>query len=516
MIHTTTSKSFEMKALPNSSCRTLISSIGSFSILLSFAATIGVSSFQEANAQPVLFSDNSCPVMSTLKGTERVSLDRLTVNRECTTIYVKPPLKGRIELESMVDAGNTHRCEEYYTELKTLGDIANGRNNWLAVVNDPNSNAAQVADASTRLGILEPMSVSQNTNVATFFDGIDGSTATAQLYLDWESDIEDFIEQNDDRLDGIQVTSLPVVGSYLSYVSRSYGVPVGSDTAPQFAKFIGVFPNGIKVAGLRSISEVLAESDAGARISPLIGTPASLTDSIPFGSGAAAQIHMTLIGTCPFFDIETDRFKQAVFEADDPQGSPLAYLAATYTYFYPVQTEGSIRIELNVDQAVNIVSSRIDRATGNVNATAIVEDMMDVQGPGTGLNVIVDNPPGVTFTQDQIDEMKMEALSTLTHGILSRLGTIVQSDELPELKFQTKPVIEETRLSRHCGRSGFLGLSRSCSTHTYKVQVPQSVREQRTREVITNIKTSFTNELIQFDTFLIFDTSTFSVEYDPT
>lgn len=468
-----------------------------------------------AYAQPVLFSDKSCPVMSTLEGTQRVSLDRLKVNRECTTIYVKPPVSGRIELESMVDAGNTYRCEEYETELRTLRNIADGKSTWSAVVSNQDSTAAEVANATARMNVLNPMAVSQATYIQTFYEGIDGATATAHLFMDWESDIEGFIDQNKGRLQGIQVTALPVVGSYLSYVSRNYAVPVGSDAAPQFAKFIGIFPDGVQIAGLRSISEVLDDSTNATRLSPLIGTPANLTNTIPFGSGAAAQIHMTLIGTCPFYDKQTNRFKSAVFETTSPQGSPLAYLAATYTYFYPVQTEGHITINIDVDQVVNIVSKRIDSATGNVNATAIVEDMMDIQGPGTGLLVIVDNPPGSSFTPQQISEMKMEALSTLTHGILSRLGTIVQSDELPDVKFETKPVIEETRLSRHCGRSGFLGLSRKCSTHTYKVQVPQSVRETRIRQVTTNIKTSFTNKLIQFDTFLMFDTSTFSIKYDP-
>lgn len=485
-----------------------------FSLTTAISIVLALFQFPPATATPIYNAANSCPVITTLKGTNQLSLERLLISEDCKTIYVKPPNFGKLVLDSIAGAGSLFRCDEWNSELQTLKNFSDAKvalsDQYLAAIK--NQRPLTESDAiKQRADQLDNSVTTLRTNLRTFFEKIDGANATGLLTIPWEGQIEDFSALNKERLTGIQVSALPTVGGYLSFVGKQYS-PVPSTGQYTFQhEFPGIF--SVDVAGLESIFEVLATSDVTSRLSPLIGNPRGEADTVAFESGAAASIHLSLIGACQFYDTRSRQFKATVFS--DPATSPLAFVTATYTYFFPMASEGSVTITLDVEKTAELIMSRIDTATGDVNAEAVVEDMMKVEGPGTSLSVKVSHSVVNPFTPEQVTALKQEALSTLTHGILSRLGTLIGTTNLEELKFATKPVMEESRLKHHCGRSGFLGLSRKCSTHTYKVQIEQSVREKGVRRAVADIQASFSNELITFDHFLNFGSVPFRVSYEP-
>lgn len=482
-------------------------------LCLAFALVSGASFAPPATAFPIYNAEAACPVMTNLKGTDNLTLDRVLISRDCKTIYVKPPNHGKLVLDSIVGSGSLFRCDEWTSELRTLKNFSDAK----MVLSDHHSaaiaakNFKEAGEITQHVMELDNSIGSLRTNLRRYFEKVDGAHGTGLLTIPWGRDIDDFVEKNDLESKGIQISTLPIVGGYLSFVSKQYSpIPSTGEFVYQ-QEFPIVF--SVKVAGLHSIYEVLAASDATSRLSPLIGRPQNQRDVVAFESGAAAAIHMSLAGACSFYDTESKRFRPTVFS--EPKTSPLALVTAVYTYVFPVASEASITVKLDVNQTADIVLSRISTATGDISAEAVVEDMMELQGPGTTLKVTVKQGLRTNFSEKQKEALKQEALTTLAHGILGRLGKLISSTDLDELKFATKPIIEEKRLKRHCDRVGFLGLSRRCSTHTYKVDIDQSVREGRVRKAVADVQFHLESEQTELNYFMNFGTVPFRVAYQP-
>lgn len=362
------------------------------------------------------------------------------LDQACSTIYVRPPVRGKFQLSGIAKSGSLGLCSAYNNIHKAFTNVN-----------------AQLVSASSPGGDISKIPELLTVNDALWqqlgkFDDVPGLTGAALLSIEWAKLTKSYHDLNPD----LQVRPIPLSGSYLTYAAK------GAD-APTVASVLSTLENqerlpaliSAKIPGLKPIDlNVSLESP-------------STDPSLLFGESLGGQIVLSLHGACPFYN------GKDVTLNGDAMESLYPYIVSNVQYFYPVQISSSYKIEVNADVVADWLSSVLVEGTTFSNRK-VTDKLFSLQGQN-GYKIEIDD---ADFTQNasafDLTEAKREITQTFVYSILNKLADPIATLPFPEPSVvpPNDPYYEVTANGVQCRTIKFIGITvkRDCSNVTYKIR----------------------------------------------
>lgn len=429
-----------------------------------------------------------------------------TVSSDCSVIYVHPPVKGLSRLTAIATTASVSQCPGI-KDIMDAGNIA-ARNTKVAQTKA--GEALQKGDLSmvTTLQVLAngfKTQFDQINDTLSPFAKIESATSSVLLSIPYAKLLASYSELNPKK----NIQKLPIKGGYLTVSVKvpdaldPFGAEAATRSATLEVKALGV------VGGAAGTGNALNKGIGDFNVVSPDGTA-----TINFGDSSSGQVRLSLFGVCPFYD---EAKKMLVsFDFGKRDTSILAYLAATYTYYYPVQTRGAYRITYSADVLADIVQKLVETKTGDISAMALAANIFDVNGT-EAFNIIVEQDllNSIGDTGDLLTKFKADLTNSFVNDVLSKFADVTKNQAIPDVDSNLTGFTNEVRTARHCRSSGFLGLGRSCSDNVYTVKVPISTVKERVKEVLGELHLRYSVSAVKLTTVIMTGTTGFDVVLEP-
>lgn len=376
-------------------------------------------------------------------------------SEDCKTLYVKPPSIGVIEEASVRETLFASLCGPIRSLVGMVNDVfkyrvenENKNNNLLEKISSTRDEEERnqlfeelqktTANISYALKILNRM----KQDIKNISSGDVAATYSANISLDWTRWVQAYAKSNP----GLTVVPLPISVGLLS------------------AKLVDSTPLTSPRDGQGLFETIEAKPIIDSRVSGLKLRELTKDLSLPFpdfvagykgdatlmGQSASLQLEMSSFGYCALDSLENNN--QTVF----------TYMAPTYTYFYPVQTKATYKIEINTGKFKETIKSLLKNSSGRaLTSTAVFEAV-------TPEEVHVSMNPGA-FSGDKAQELKEEyeigLKKMVLDGIMARI-----SEKIDTIYQSAHYTISTPKLTRVCHKKNYILWSKTvCNNHTYYV-----------------------------------------------
>lgn len=313
------------------------------------------------------------------------------VDKDCKTIFIKPPKFGIMEVEKPSLTTKLKRCELVDGDYRILG-----------LYQTQLEKAIQRGQSDK----IEYYEAKYNEKLTTLsnMESIEGLTFKVHMYSQYEKIIEAFRIANTPEGSSsatIEVVALPLYGMYLSANLKAESA-VDSLTRPVllYSEIPGVNST------ISSITSVLFEESFGNRL---------------FDGSLSGIMRLSLSGSCAYS-------KQNSKEPDDYQNVN-SFMAANVTYFYPVSTKTQYSLEIDTTAYVAMVKSLVEAGRSYVKEVDIINNTKQLVASGQ-INIKIDQ--GVSTermsTEDQI-KLKEDVAKSFAMYVLAHISETATTDE---------------------------------------------------------------------------------------
>lgn len=461
---------------------------------LLLAAAVGLLFFPDASlALPQMTPGCSLSIKTPDPASPAGELDAgVLLGADCKTIYIMPPRVGSVDLSAVAPSANVSQCpavfnanrsvnlaeEAKLTAVKNFNDALTAKDaaavlQWEAIARNADALATQLAQSLDKYALIE------------------GATSAVLMKIQYNELVKAYEAVNDKSL---SFQRMPIKAGFMTYKS------VVMDPLNQ-------------IAIQRSRSAALEVLVAGIQDKSLgdfnITTPDGQS-TISFSDSAGGSIRLSLAGACPFYDDTKKKFEPRDFTSS--QVDVRGHLAATYSYFYPVQTKGSYRVTFNAEVLGDMIKKLVETRNGDVSASVLAEDLMDIEATeafkieiNQDLNNSLPNEAAIG------DRFKAAIATSFVHDLLSKLSSVTKQEDIPDINVNFTGFRDQAQRARHCKRGGFLGLGRSCSDYVYTIKVPAEQVKTRVREVSVDLSARYSSEAVQISTVVFPGTTGFAV-----
>jgi hypothetical protein len=423
------------------------------------------------------------------------------LSEDCKTLYVRPPLKGQSTLSAVATTSSVQQCPS----MANLSDAANQAAINISKLQHQETDALDKGNIALlgQLGQIAPGLKTQLDSLNTTLGPyalIEAGTASMLLSVPYSQLIAAYAALNPT----LAIQRLPIKGGFLTVNLQvpDPADPTGSVASTRSATLsvrpIGTTSGSTLNAGMSDFN--IASPDG--------------TQTINFGDSASGQIRFSMFGICPFYDKTSSTLMKYDFSK---RGSSLgAYLGATYTYFYPVQTKGSYTITFDADYIANICQKIAETHNGDISATALAADIFDVNGTQAfKITLTQDLLNSLPSSEDLLNKCKADVTNSFVNDLLSKFGDVTKNDPIPDVDAKLTGFRDEARSARHCHSSGFLGLGNSCSDDVYTVRVPINTLKDRAKQVLGNLALRYSVQEVKLTTVILIGTEGFDVVLEP-
>ncbi len=389
-------------------------------------------------------------------------------NEDCTTIYVKPPLVGSMVMNepNFMYPEQRGDCEAMDTALKYLQRwyeraFRSHRQNVVAIDRDYTT---------------------QLNDIVNYGSTDAYSRITGQISLQWSKLVQAYQDANAGSRETVK--QLPILIGVLTGTQEgvvSYGSMINIQNLVNATKTNIVSQ---KFFGLQLPND-LRSSDRFP-IPPELENYGGHDDPVIMGQSLAFELELNRSGTCAILNGQTEL-------AEDP----LADFAATYTYFYPLQTDALISVTYKASNLRKKLGPILKEYHGHI-------DVAQLQAAFKNSNPITLNlNPGLFKTDPNFEN---EYRASLEHYILDGLLSKISS-EVDLAVNGAKYNVQQTLNNRTCSHA--LGIGPIfCHNHYYTVNTLH-IDWAKVDKFLASYAPSSTGEVKQYHNLVWYDTTTF-------
>lgn len=413
-------------------------------------------------------------------------------SQDCSTVYVMPPKAGAIDLSAVAPAANITQCPAVFdandsvnlaeaakklAQQKALKAVENGDQaeylKYANIAKNADAMAAQLAASLEKYSLVE------------------GATTAVLLKLQYNELVSAYQAKNGTN---VNFQRLPIKAGFLSFKSQILDPLNLVAVQKSRAATLEVTIAGIQDKSLKDFNVVTPDGQ----------------ETIIFGDSAGGAIRLSLNGACPFYDPDQHRLVPRDFT--NPQTDMRGYIAATYSYFYPIQTKGSYKITFDTDAVGDMVKKLVEEHNGDVSASVMAEDLMDIRTTQAFKIELTQDLNNSLPNEATLNDRFQAALATsFVADLLSKLGTITKQEDIPDINVNFTGFRDQVQTARHCSRGGFLNLSNSCSDYVYTIKVPAEQIKERVKAVCVDLHARYSMEGTQVNTVVFSGTTGFTI-----
>lgn len=471
-------------------------------ILLSFLISLGLALPTSSHALPQLTPKCAVKVSQPPADSDEGKLNiGYLLSEDCKTIYVLPPLHGLARLTAISTTASVAQCAGIASVTEAANQAARNLSSLQAKVG-----AAMDRGDTALVNTLMPLepafraSFTGTNDVLAPFASIEGATASILLTTPYSKLLSKYSNLNPD----LTVQKLPIKGGYLTVNVKipdpldPFNATAAVRSATLEVKSIGTVAGGAINKGLSDFNIVSPDG----------------TSTINFSDSSTGQIRLSLFGVCPFYDSS----KKVLIDYDFTKrgASLLAYMGATYTYYYPVQTKGRYKLKYDVDVIAEICQRLVETKTGEISATALAANIFELNGTQAfTVELEQDLLNSLPNSADLLTKFKSDVTNSFVSDMLSKFADVTKTQPIPDVDAKLPGFKDEVRSARHCRSSGFLGLGRSCSDDVYTVRVPVTSVKDRAKQVSGDLLLRYSQEAVQITTVIMTGSAGFDVVLSP-
>lgn len=419
-----------------------------FASVLSIGAPILSPTKSLAIAQmPYLAADCGVSIISPKGGGESY------FSRDCRVAYVLPPKFGKAEIKNIAPSGNIMQCPGYFENMSSVNDYQRMKAQNNTVIRDLR-NKNPLDPKIDRL-LTQNRQIEQDLkSMGVEYRKVAGAAAQVLLDAGFTKDwVDEWRLANTQltQMKGTVITEAPIDQAFLSFSSVSQA-EAAAELDPM------VLSSTIK--GFRQ------EGDT------------NTVDSV-YGLGTSSgKVVLSLSGACPLLKNteEIRRPSEAVFDGK----KILAHFAPNYTYSVPVMSSIKMTAVLNLNNAINTMSSLAGRAGQFTNDQVL---KVDVDGQSTEVcKIEYERNSADKLDTQQADLFEQNAKKDICKDLLTRLTTKMAEagvvDQITKFKSAEDPkaaggnvLVTSVRNECHIKKTWGIFPKRICSDVVYSTPV---------------------------------------------
>ncbi len=389
-------------------------------------------------------------------------------NEDCTTIYVKPPLVGSMVMNAPNFMFPEQRgdCEAMDAGLKYL-------QRWYE---------RELRDRHQNPAAINREYNNQLTDIVNYGSNDAYSRITGQISLQWSNLVQAYRDANVGSHKTVK--QLPILIGVLTGTEdgvAGYGSMVNITDLVDATKTSIVSQ---KFFGLQLPNDLISSDRFP--IPPELENYGGHDDPIIMGQSLAFELELNRSGTCALLNGETRL-------AQDPMGD----FAATYTYFYPLQTDALLSVTYNSSHLQKKLAAILKEYNGHI-------DVAELQAAFKKSDPITINLNPGLFKADP--NFEHEYLSTMEHYVLDGMLSSI-SNEVDLAVDGAKYNTQQTLNDRTCHHSFGIGPI-FCHNHYYTVNT-QHIDWAKVDKFLASYALSSSGEVKQFHNLVWYDTTTF-------
>lgn len=381
-------------------------------------------------------------------------------NEDCSTLYVRPPSFGTTTLIGIVPSANIQICPAVRSSTRQINQISTAMEDLTGTLTREGIDIVAVTAAIKNLGDARA-SLIETYDELTFKEGFQSNLL---LQLPWTDLIAEYTRLNSQNYN---VQPLPIEAGYLTYNLLTNATALSLSQQAPTALEIDV--PGMTLGGLEDFNIIAPDQE----------------DAVVFGSSLNGFVRLSLAGACVYFDEPSGTIKPET--ANEAEAAAGGSLVANYTYFYRLASEATYKMTFDAEVIGEIVLREYQRQNGTITAGSLSEELFAIQQEES-FKIEINDPLGIIDTEALRTGFMANVRESFAHDLLSKFSDLTSTAELPEDKssLELTGYRDEQRTANHCSRGGFLGLSKSCSTHVYTVKVPEEQLKERVKQIIAD------------------------------
>lgn len=388
------------------------------------------------------------------------------VDKDCSTIFVKPPKTGDAVVESATLEGGADQCD-VFTEameqnsgyLKMLRDIDK------AVFNST-SLTTQEIEAFKFKRTLASDGYDRTLEILNKSKNNIGLVAKVKFETQWDLLRKAYDKANPSKT----VKLLPVVASSISVISKKQGddltASITEDNTATNGMYDFVIP-GVRFSSSIDLLEYIGVSDLD-------------TNTYKFGESLTGQLQLNHYGMCKlkkFFEDYTnidpnDDQKQTLRELNKDliKSSLDTKIIANLNVWYPVYLNKRYKVSLDIDKVSNGIHNFVK--TKNTFSTTEFVDIIDKLETTQSVKIELFSDHAGEDTQADIENIKTQIIDDVALKLMNQVADAQpESIEYLDLEVPNDPHIMVTNTRRLCRtKRRLFSKSRKCWTEQYQVK----------------------------------------------
>lgn len=436
------------------------------------------------------------------------------VSEDCNTIYVKPPIKGKIEDQVISETQLAELCGMYNNIIMAANDFFqyetenNRKRQSLSDIISNTKNQKERDEAMEKLIAVNDMikfSIREINEFGEFLKNHNGqsdvaATLTGNLVLNSADLIEAYKRVNQNK----NVVRMPI----------SIGIIDAKLVAPDSMKN----DQGMSIYEKLNVKPVVSSRIGGLKLSDImddLDSPDQKKYFPDYIKNLSGNAH--LMGKMSSVSLVLNNFGYCVMKDSNKKTSEEkisdslnTYLAPTYTYFYPVQTKATYNLEINVEGTFNIIENLIKTKGSTITSNDIrkaIEEYTQNQAPA----VSVSTNPGLFGSGEEAENMRKDYEVAMKNMIIDQIMARISS-KIEALKQGAKYNVAITKRGRRCSTSTKLIFFKdtSCRNYSYTVMVERFNLEYFKSGLKDIIAPGGSANAERYVNYIMFDTVVFS------
>jgi hypothetical protein len=373
--------------------------------MLTWGSLIFISGSAFAGVGPAMFT--SCPQSRTLRSPPNGA--GVYFSADCSVAYVLPPRLGEISISHPTATSTVGVCGMVKNVFEALDFQSRQTRRYIKQIEsaesdidfdglqDPWQSGAHsgkpVENLNPQLEKLEELRAKVADSVLKILEwneklaGYEGPKVRLTVIADHNKLVEDYQALNP----GLTLRPIPVAKSVLTFVGKVTS-NIGKAPAALFMDMAGVKVPGSYFTGLKAEDE----EGKGKENFPTL-----------FASGVAGQLVLSLVGACPFYNVESGAFPERI----ESRGLT-SYIAPAVDYIYNVQVNRSYEAKYNLSELLKRIQKQ--STSGGFFSSKTLHSL------------VIDNSSTGWFTfrslsEDPRHEWDTQLSQTLKAGIIARL-----------------------------------------------------------------------------------------------